>query len=217
MGKRQPVCIIAGAGTRLGMAIAERFAAEGFAAYPLSRTPERLSPRIGALRASGLTIRPLGCDIADPNAVEIALRCVRQRHGFCDVIVYNALHVRAGEALEVNAEILIDDLRATLVGVLALVRNTLDGMRTAGGGAILFTGCSAEISGPPSGIGQTFLQGIVEYLAPKLEQSGIRVGIVTVSPAIVDDAQYVRRAAQAYWDMFITSDRAFVRDLRVEC
>ena len=39
---------------------------------------------------------------------------------------------------------------------------------------------------------------------PKLEQSGIRAGLVTVSPSIVDDALYVQRAAQAYWDMFIT-------------
>jgi hypothetical protein len=57
----------------------------------------------------------------------------------------------------------------------------------------------------------------VDYLVPKLKQSGIRAGIVTVSPSIVDDALYVQRAAQAYWDMFIASERAYTHDVRVEC
>jgi hypothetical protein len=57
----------------------------------------------------------------------------------------------------------------------------------------------------------------VDYLVPKLGESGVRAGIVTVSPSIVDDALYVQRAAQAYWDMFITSDRTYSHDVRVEC
>jgi NAD(P)-dependent dehydrogenase (short-subunit alcohol dehydrogenase family) len=214
---RQPACIVAGAGPRLGLAIAERFAAEGFAAYPLSRTPERLSPHIAALRANGLTIWPMECDLADPDEIESALRRVRQRHGFCDVLVYNAFSAVDGEALEFEAEPLIDNLRVNLGGALEFVRKTLDGMRCAGGGAILFTGCSAATSGLSLRIGQACLRVLVDYLVPKLKQSGIRAGIVTVSPSIVDDAPYVRRAAQAYWEMFITSDRAYTHDVRVEC
>jgi NAD(P)-dependent dehydrogenase (short-subunit alcohol dehydrogenase family) len=215
--ERQPACIVAGAGPRLGLAIAERFAAEGFAAYPLSRTPERLSPRLAVLRARGLAIWPMGCDLADPAAIDIALDLVRERHGFCDVLVCNAFGAGAEETFDFDADTLIDDLRINLGGALALVRKTLGGMRSAGGGAMLFTGCSAATSGLSSGIGQACLRGLVDFLVPKLEQSGIRTGIVTVSPAIVDDAFYVRRAAQAYWDMFITSDQAFTHDVRVEC
>lgn len=216
-GSRQPACIVAGAGPGLGMAIAERFAAEGFAAYPLSRAPERLSPRIASLRARGLTIRPLSCDLANPRAIEIALRRVRQQHDFCDVLVYNAFGAGAGEALEFDADTLIDGLRVNLGGALTLVRETLDGMQSAGGGAVLFTGCSAATSALSLGIGQACLRALVDYLVPRLDQSGIRAGIVTVSPSIAGDAHYVRRAAQAYWDMFTTSDRAFSHDVRVEC
>jgi NAD(P)-dependent dehydrogenase (short-subunit alcohol dehydrogenase family) len=201
---RQPACVVAGAGPRLGMAIAERFAAEGFAAYPLSRTPERLIPRIAELRARSLTVWPISCDLADADAIDTALRHVRERHGFCDVLVYNAFG--AG-----------DDLRVNLGGALALVEKTLDGMQSAGAGAMLFTGCSAATSTLSLGIGQACLRVLVDYLVPKLEQSGIRAGIVTVSPSIVDDALYVQRAAQAYWEMFITSERAYIYDVRVEC
>jgi NADP-dependent 3-hydroxy acid dehydrogenase YdfG len=201
----------------LGLAIAERFAVEGFAAYPLSRSPERLSSRIAALRARGLTVRPLDCDLADSAAIDIALQHVRERHGFCDVLVYNAFGAGAAEALECDAETLIDDLRVNLGGALELVRKTLDGMRSAGAGAMLFTGCSAAASAVSLGSGQACLRALVDDLVPKLRESGIRAGIVTVSPAIVDDARYVRRAAQAYWDMFITSERAYRHEVRVEC
>ena len=216
-GKRQPACIVAGAGPRLGLAIAERFAIEGFATYPLSRTPERLGPQIAALRKGGLAISPLSCDLADADEIDIALGYVRQRHGFCDVLVYNAFGDRAAEAFEFDAETLIDELRVNLGGALELVRKTLAGMRSAGGGAMLFTGCSATPSGLSSGIGQACLRVLVDYLVPKLGESGVRAGIVTVSPSIVDDALYVQRAAQAYWDMFITSDRTYSHDVRVEC
>jgi short-subunit dehydrogenase len=217
MGTRQPACIVAGAGPRLGMAIAERFAAEGFAAYPLSRTPERLTPRITELRARSLTIWPLECDLADPDAIDIAFRHVRERHGFCDVLVYNAFGAGEGVEFEFDAETLIDDLRVNLGGALALVEKTLDGMQSAGAGAMLFTGCSAATSTLSLGMGQACLRVLVDYLVPRLKQSGIRAGIVTVSPSIVDDTLYVRRAAQAYWDMFVTSERAYIYDVRVEC
>jgi NAD(P)-dependent dehydrogenase (short-subunit alcohol dehydrogenase family) len=178
------------------MAIAERFAAEGFAAYPLSRTPERLIPRIAELRARSLTVWPISCDLADADAIDTALRHIRERHGFCDVLVYNAVN---------------------LGGALALVEKMLDGMQSAGAGAMLFTGCSAATSTLSLGMGQACLRVLVDYLVPKLKQSGIRAGMVTVSPSIVDDALYVQRAAQAYWDMFITSERAYMYDVRVEC
>lgn len=218
---RQPACIVAGGGPRLGMAIARRFAAEGFAAYPLSRSPERLSSRIAASQARGLTIRALRCDVTDSDAVDMALRRVRQEHGFCDVLVYNAFAAAAGNALELDPETLIADLRVNVAGALALVRKTVDGMRSSGGGAMLFTGCSAapsaDADAPSLCIGQAGLRVLVNSLAPELKSAGIRSGIVTVSPSIRDDALYVRRAAQAYWDMFVTSEQAYRNELRVEC
>lgn len=202
------------------MAIAERFAAEGFAAYPLSRSPERLSPRIAALQGRGLTIWPIRCDVTDSDAIDIALHRVRRRHGFCDVLVYNAFAAGAGKALELDAETLIDDLRVNVAGALVLVRKTLDGMRSAGGGTMLFTGRSAatsvSVDAVSMGIGQAGLRALVDYLVPELKQSGIRAGIVTVSP-LRGDALYVRRAAQAYWDMFVRSERAYTHEIRVGC
>jgi NAD(P)-dependent dehydrogenase (short-subunit alcohol dehydrogenase family) len=44
--RRIPTCIIAGAGPGLGLAVAERYAGEGFAVYTLSRRPALLADGI---------------------------------------------------------------------------------------------------------------------------------------------------------------------------
>lgn len=211
--ERQPACVIAGAGPRLGLAIATRFAAEGFCVYALCRSPERLSGRLAQLRANALAIQPIRCDVADPQSIDIALRRIRQRHGHCDVLIYNAFAASPVHLLDLDADTLIDDLRVNVAGALTFVRKTIAGMQEAGGGAILFTGCleSSALSrnSASSVIGKAGLQTLVNLLVRELEPKGIRVGIVTVGSGIHTEANYILRAAQRYWDMFVTSERDF--------
>jgi short-subunit dehydrogenase len=219
---RAPVCIIAGAGPQLGLAIAARFAAEGFAVYPLSRSPERLSGRIAPLRSSGLSIQLTRCDLSDPHAIDVVLRRIRERHGRCDVLIYNAFAASSASLLKLDAETLIDDLRVGVGGALTLVQKTVEGMHAAGGGTILFTGCAeaSRLAGnaPSLGIGKAALQALANFLVAELRPAGIRVGIVTVGPAVRTTADYVRAAAQRYWEMFLASERAYEPESHVlEC
>lgn len=210
---RQPACVIAGAGPQLGLAIATRFAAEGFSAYALSRSPDRLRARIASLQASGLEIQPFYCDVTDPESVDIVLHRVGQRHGHCDVLIYNAFAASAKSALELDADALIDDLRVNVAGALTFVRKTIVGMQAAAGGTILFTGCSESTvvssNSPSSAIGKACLHALASYLVRELKPVGIRVGVVSVGPAIRTKSNYVRLAAQRYWDMFVTGERDY--------
>ena len=220
--ERVPACVIAGAGPHLGLAIAARFASQGFSVYALSRSPQRLHARLGALRAGGLAIELMHCDVTDAQSIEIALRCVRRRHGHCDVLIYNAFAASPKNALALDAETLIDDFRVNVAAALTLVSQTVDGMRAAGGGTILFTGCleSAALSSnsPSNAIGKAGLHTLADYLMRELEPIGIRVGLVSVGSEIRTTASYVRHAAQRYWDMFVTSDRNYERESHVlEC
>jgi NAD(P)-dependent dehydrogenase (short-subunit alcohol dehydrogenase family) len=204
------------------LAIAARFASEGFSVYALCRRPDRLSARVAPLRTNGLAIELMRCDVTDPESIDIALHAIRQRHGHCDVLIYNAVASSAKSALELNADALIDDLRVNVAGALTLVRKTIVGMQAAGGGTILFTGCSessAVASNAPSGaIGKAGLHTLAHHLERELKAVGIRVGIVSVGPAILTRANYVRQAAQRYWDMFVTSEQNYEPDSQVrEC
>src|SRR5579863_5436933 len=86
----KPSCMIAGAGPRLGLAIAERFAREGFAAFLLARRPEKLREHVARLVAEGLTLACVACDVREMAAVEFALDIVTRKSSGCEVIVYNA-------------------------------------------------------------------------------------------------------------------------------
>jgi NAD(P)-dependent dehydrogenase (short-subunit alcohol dehydrogenase family) len=220
--ERLPACVIAGAGPHLGLAIAARFASQGFSVYALSRSPERLHARLGALRASGLAIELMHCDVTDAQSIDIALRRVRRHHGHCDVLIYNAFAASPKHTLGLDAQTLIDDFRVNVAGALTFVRQTVDGMRKAGGGTILFTGCleSAAVSrnSPSNAIGKAGLRTLADYLMRELEPIGIRVGVVSVGSDIRTTASYVRQAAQRYWDLFVTSDRDYERESHVlEC
>jgi NAD(P)-dependent dehydrogenase (short-subunit alcohol dehydrogenase family) len=70
----RPTCIIAGAGPGLGLAVAERYAREGFAVYALSQRPARLAAGIARLQMRGLHVTATKCEIGKP----------------CDVLIYNA-------------------------------------------------------------------------------------------------------------------------------
>ena len=61
-----PTCVIAGAGPGLGLAVAERYAREGFAAYVIDCEPRNI------------------------DSVETAIHAIETRGGSCDVLVYNA-------------------------------------------------------------------------------------------------------------------------------
>jgi short-subunit dehydrogenase len=137
-------------------------------------------------------------------------------------LIYNAFAASPASLLNLDAEALIDDLRVSVAGALTLVQQTVEGMHAAGGGTILFTGCSEASrlagNGPSGGIGKAALQALVNFLVPELKPAGIRVGIVTVGPAIRTKANYVRMAAQRYWEMFVASEPTYERESHVlEC
>jgi hypothetical protein len=151
-------CIIAGAGPHLGLAVAERYAREGFSVYILSRRGTMFETDIERLHLHGLRVVALECDIAQPGEVDRAIRSIELASGICDVFVYNAL-------VESDYHIEVEDLSASLN---AIVR----AMHVKGGGAIVLSVCE----GPGTAVMRAFARG----LAKDTEAFGIRIGIVTI-------------------------------------
>lgn len=118
-----PTCVVAGAGPGLGLAIAERYACEGFLSFILSRRPQRLVAAIARLRARGLALIPLTCDVSSVPSVEEALRKIKEKAGRCDVLIYNGTNV---------------------AGALAFISGTVGEMRNRKNGAMLFSGCGSK-------------------------------------------------------------------------
>jgi NAD(P)-dependent dehydrogenase (short-subunit alcohol dehydrogenase family) len=199
---REPTCVIAGAGPRLGLAIAERYAREGFAAYLLSRHPARVAFGVSKLRAGLLHVVSMTCDVERTESVEAVLREIRGRQGGCDVLIYNASAPSSGRASMLDPETLLADFRVNVTAALSFVRLMVDELRERRG-AMLFSGCglarspSAELSS--LSVGKAALRAFVECLAEDMQSDGIRVGMVTINGKMPTRLTELRAIADLYW------------------
>jgi NAD(P)-dependent dehydrogenase (short-subunit alcohol dehydrogenase family) len=201
----EPTCVIAGAGPRLGLAIAERYASEGFAAYMLLRRPARIASRVSKLCADRMHVVPMECDVGSARSVASVLREIRSRQGGCDVLVYNAFAPSSGRASILEPATLQADFRVNVSAALSFVRLTVAEMRTRGG-AMLFSGCG--LARTPAAdqtslsVGKAALRAFVECLADDVEKAGVHVGMVTVNGSMPTSVMELRAIADLYWASF---------------
>src|SRR5262245_55092502 len=78
--------IVVGVGPGLGLALAERFAREGFKVAAAARRQDA----VAALIKGELEIRAYGCDATDPKAVTELFTAATRDLGAPDVVIYNA-------------------------------------------------------------------------------------------------------------------------------
>ena len=82
--------IVTGAGQGIGLAIAERFAAEGADVMLIGRRREPLEALVRRIEASGGAAWLCTADVGSSAAVDAAVGAARERWGRIDVLVNNA-------------------------------------------------------------------------------------------------------------------------------
>jgi NADP-dependent 3-hydroxy acid dehydrogenase YdfG len=193
----------------LGLAVAERYAREGFAVYALSRIAARLSSTASRLRSRGLDVAVIDCETRNADSVETAIRAVEAHGGSCDVLVYNAFVDDTRIPIPFDPGATADDLHAELADVLALIERRAAAMRARQGGALVF----ATYDFPE---GETKnLRELVDALADEIEPAGVRVGIVTIDGALPTSAAELASIADVYWDVFFCAEHLHRRERRV--
>jgi short chain dehydrogenase len=188
-----PTCIIAGAGPGLGLAVAERYAREGFAVYALSQRSAPLAAGIARLRKCGLNVAAVECEIGKPGDVDREVRVIEAKSGTCDVLVYNAF-VENGHTVDVES-------------ASASVKTIVKAMQVKGGGAVLFSTYEC----PEAPVLREFARGLAE----EAEAFGMRVGIVTIEGALPASRTTLKSIADVYWELFFTADLLYEGEVRV--
>jgi NAD(P)-dependent dehydrogenase (short-subunit alcohol dehydrogenase family) len=131
------VCVVTGAGSGIGAAIAHGLAEVGAVVALLDRdigAAGRVAEALGARGARALAIE---CDIADEAAVEAAARQVRQSLGPCAVLVNNAGLLRSASLEAVSLAEWNAVLAVNLSGYLLCARAFGADMLAAGRGSIV--------------------------------------------------------------------------------
>ncbi|MGH1574369.1 SDR family NAD(P)-dependent oxidoreductase [Methylobacterium sp. P31] len=198
---------VIGIGPGLGLAIARRFAREGFSVVGLARTPDRIPDE------AGIEVRQ--ADAADPAGLGAALRSIEADHGPVEVLVYNAYRVSVGLPGALDPEDLAADLRVNVVGAYAAAQTMHGLMAPRGCGSIILTGGGLAIDPRPwpsafsLSAGKAALRNLAYSLSDAFKADGVALATVTVAGRIQEGTPFAPDLiADAFWRVYLEGETA---------
>lgn len=150
------VAVITGAGSGMGLAMAQRFAAEGALIVAGDWNAARLDAAVAGIQASGGTIIGAQGNIADEATAAGLVDLAVTTHGRIDVLVNNAGVMDYMQGIgELSDDIWRRVLSINLDGPMFTMRRAVPRMVEQGGGAIINIASTAGISGGAAGAAYT--------------------------------------------------------------
>ncbi len=202
MSELADVVVVVGAGPGMGLAVARRFAAEGFRPVLVARDPARIdAPDLEALGA----VR-LAADVADEGSLRAAFAQVRDLLGDPSVLVYNPSLMIPGLPTEVTPADIAHGFAVGVLGAVAAAQEVVPAMKAAGEGTLLFTGGGLGIKpwAPAAALGmqKAALRNYVLALADELSPLGIHAATVTIQGVVGSKPAFAPEAlAEHYWTL----------------
>ncbi len=201
-----PLCVVAGVGPGLGLALARRFARGGFAVALLARRAASLAQCCAVIEADGGTAYGYAVDLTDAAALQGVLATICRERGDPAVAIYNASVWRATHPMQFPVEQFSSDVSLCVTGALVMAQQCYAAMQRAGQGSLLFTGSGIGLH-PETGadavaltVGKAALRAMVLALAPSLARDGIHCCTVTVDGAIAAGSAFdPDRIAEQFW------------------
>ncbi len=178
------VAVITGAGSGIGLAIAERFAQEGARVVVAELRPEAAQAAAERIRAAGGTALPLATDVSDAAQVAALFQALDEQGWPVDILVNNAGNVEKQLAplAETTDETWYSVLRVHLDGTFFCARQALRRMVPRQQGVIVNFSSVAGLSGLPGASAYTAAKGAILALTKSLAQEvaplGIRVNCI---------------------------------------
>lgn len=190
MDRGTGVAVITGVGPGTGLAIAEKFAAEGYKVAMLARTVERLAEIEADLTERGLTATGYACDVSDPAQIQSVVEQIRADYGKPSVLIHNAVQA-GGAGLDVlswDEADLIGNFEVNMLGYIRLLKLLAPDMVEAGGGNIMCTGNTSAHRGKANfGSFASTKSGqfvLSESAARHLMPQGVHISYLTIDAAI---------------------------------
>lgn len=185
--------LVTGGGSGIGLAVAQRLAADGAVVTICGRTEDKLVAAVDQIQAAATGqggARYLVADVTVEDQVAAAVAKAAEPDGELDILVANAggsLHIGAFDAAEAEAVRATIDLN--LMGTILCIKHAVEPMRRNGGGTVVAV--SSGAGGFPHrhlwayGASKAGIDMACRYAAEELGGDGIRVN--SVQPGIVAD------------------------------
>lgn len=207
-----------GAGPGVGLAVARRFAREGFRLALLARRSESLQSLVAVLQAEGAAADGYPVDVADFDALRRTLDEVSARAGAPSVLIYNAAAATQALPSALTATQLHRDLAVNVTGALVAAQQVLGSMRSRGKGTILFTGGGLALQPYPPlaslAVGKAAIRSLAFSLGGELESEGIHAATVTIAGYVRPGTAFdPERIAEAYWRLHVEPRSEWGREI----
>ncbi len=180
------VCVVTGAGSGIGRAVARGMAEAGAALVLLDKDEANCRATGESLRDTGAKTVAIGCDIADPSSVAAAETAARAV-GPADILVNNAGILRAGPLATLPIEEWNLLLSVNLTGYLLCAQVFGKAMIERGRGAIVHTasiaGSNAQGFSGAYSVSKAGVRMLSRQLAVEWGPHGVRSNVL--SPGLV--------------------------------
>lgn len=182
------IALVAGAGTGIGRAVAERFAREGARVAVFGRRPEPLREVAGAITGAGGTALAVAGDAGVEGDVARLVAAARTEWGGVDVMVNSAAVRLQAPLTEISAADFAEVLRINVVGAFVLTKLVTGPMRERGGGSVIHIGSALGVAAAPFFSPYVASKGglgaLARAAAVELVRDRIRVNVV--APGTID-------------------------------
>ena len=224
------VIVVFGFGPGISTAVAEKFAAEGFAVAVVARNAERLAAGVEALKADGITARGFVADAGDPAAVRAALADARAALGPITAIHWNAYSGSdVGDLMAADPVAVGAVFDVAVVGLLAAVQAALPDLKASGDGGVLVTNGAFGYPTPAMdaltvsirtmgvGLANAAKHKLVGQLSARLKDDGVYVGEVMVAGGVKgtpfggEAGIEASRIADQFWALYTARDEVRAR------
>ena len=185
------VCVVTGVGPGNGIAIAKRFARQGYQVAMLARSTERLE----AWATAEPNAYAFPTDITSPGNVKATFAAIREQLGPIDVLVHNAGTGSFTSFVDTEPSALEAAFQTNVFGLVYCGQEAVTDMRERGAGAIVVTGATASLRGGATFAGfapaKAAQRSLCQSMARSLGKEGIHVAYLIIDGIV--DSERTRR------------------------
>ena len=197
----QPVALITGCSTGVGLHAAVRLAEAGYAVVATMRDPSKRKALLDACVAAGVSVEVRALDVCDQASIDGAVAGVIASHGRIDVLVNNAGAGFLGSVEQTGDADLRRTMETNFFGVWNLTKAVLPQMRGQGSGKIISVTSVGGLLGQPFNeaycAAKFAVEGMMEGLAPLAKQFGVDLCLVEPGPINTEFVASVRATSAA--------------------
>jgi NAD(P)-dependent dehydrogenase (short-subunit alcohol dehydrogenase family) len=192
--------IVIGAGSGIGLSVAQRIAREGVPVGVIARAQPTVASALTSL--SGHEVHGVAADAIDEAALRAALDEISGRLGPPELLVYNAALIRADTIGELTAAQHLAAWAVNVVGAITAAAHVAPGMAERGRGTIVITGGMPEPAPAYASLslGKAGVRTLVTLLDQTYGAAGVHAASVTVTGEVAPGtARDPDDIAEHYW------------------